>query len=42
MIFTASRFENGINIRCEADNVVMRDESDKPLQDSLILEVLCM
>ena len=40
-MFSASRFENGITIRCEADNVVMRDDSDKPLHDSLVLEVMC-
>lgn len=39
--FTASRFENGITIRCEADNIVMREDSDKPLHDTLTLEVMC-
>lgn len=41
MIFTATRFENNAMIRCEADNVVMRNEMDKPLHDSLALEVMC-
>ncbi|KAG5680757.1 hypothetical protein PVAND_010244 [Polypedilum vanderplanki] len=40
MIFTATRFENNANIRCEADNIVMRNELDKPMHDSLPLEVL--
>lgn len=37
----ASRFENGITFGCDADNIVMRDDSDKPLHDSLLLEVMC-
>lgn len=41
MIFTATRFENNALIRCEADNVVMRNEMDKPLHDTLPLEVMC-
>lgn len=41
LVFSATRFENGVSIRCEADNVVMRDDSDKPLHDSLVLEVMC-
>lgn len=41
MIFTATRFENGATIRCEADNVVMRDDLDKPIHDSIVLEVMC-
>ena len=41
MIFTATRFENNALIRCEADNVVMRNEMDKPLHDTIPLEVLC-
>ncbi|KAL7033530.1 hypothetical protein ACKWTF_007630 [Chironomus riparius] len=40
MIFTATRFENNALIRCEADNVVMRNEMDKPLHDTIPLEVL--
>lgn len=39
--FTASRFENGITIRCEADNIVMREDSDKPIHDTMTLEVMC-
>lgn len=41
LVFTATRFENGVSFRCEADNVVMRDEMEKPLHDSLVLEVMC-
>lgn len=41
MIFTATRFENGVSLRCEADNIVMRDDLDKPLHDTLLLEVMC-
>jgi len=41
MIFTATRFENNAMIRCEGDNVVMRNEMDKPLHDTLVLEVMC-
>lgn len=41
MIFAATRFENGVQIRCEADNIVMRDDLDKPLHDTLSLEVMC-
>jgi hypothetical protein len=40
MIFTATRFENGVSIRCEADNIVMRDDLDKPLHDTVLLEVM--
>ncbi|XP_037031705.1 hemicentin-2 isoform X7 [Bradysia coprophila] len=40
LIFAATRFENGVQIRCEADNVVMRDDLDKPLHDTLSLEVM--
>lgn len=39
--FTATRFENGITIRCEADNIVMREDSDKPIHDTMTLEVMC-
>lgn len=41
MIFTATRFENGASIRCEADNIVMREDGDRPLHDTLVLEVMC-
>ncbi|KFB37688.1 AGAP012343-PA-like protein [Anopheles sinensis] len=40
LIFTATRFENGASIRCEADNVVMREDMDRPLHDTLPLEVM--
>lgn len=39
--FTATRYENGINFRCEADNIVMQNELEKPLQSSLFLIVMC-
>lgn len=39
--FVATRFENGVTFRCDADNVVMRDDSDNPLHDSLLLQVMC-
>lgn len=41
MIFTATRFDNSATFRCEADNIVMRNEKDKPLHESLNLEVMC-
>ena len=41
MIFTATRFENGVEIRCEADNIVMRDDLEKPLHGTHQLEVMC-
>lgn len=41
MIFSATRFENSAMIRCEADNIVMRNEMDKPLHEFLNLEVMC-
>lgn len=41
MQFTATRHENGATIKCEADNVVMRDDLDKPIHDSQLLEVMC-
>ncbi|XP_058118520.1 hemicentin-1 [Anopheles ziemanni] len=40
LIFTATRFENGASIRCEADNIVMREDMDRPLHDTLPLEVM--
>lgn len=40
MIFTATRFENSAVIKCEADNIVMRNEMDKPLHELLNLEVM--
>lgn len=39
--FTATRYENGINFRCEADNIVMQNELEKPLHNSLFLIVMC-
>lgn len=39
--FTATRYENGINFRCEASNSVMETEYEKPLHNSLFLIVMC-
>jgi hypothetical protein len=41
MIFTATRFENTANMRCEADNIVMRNKKEEPLHETLALEVFC-
>lgn len=41
MIFTATRFENSAVIQCEADNIVMRNDLEKPLHEFLNLEVMC-
>jgi Immunoglobulin domain len=41
MIFTATRFENSAVIQCEADNIVMRNDMEKPLHQSINLEVMC-
>ena len=41
MIFTATRFENSAVFRCEADNIVIRKEKDRPLVQSINLEVMC-
>lgn len=42
LIFPASRFDNGIEIRCEADNSVMLEAGEAPLHSSFTLDVLCM
>lgn len=39
--FTATRYENGVYFRCEADNIVMQNELEKPLQNYLFLTVMC-
>lgn len=41
MIFNASRFENDLEFRCEADNIVLQASREKPLSSALTLEVLC-
>lgn len=41
MVFTASRYENGMTVRCEAENVVMREEGAKALKESYRMEVTC-
>ncbi|XP_031616824.1 hemicentin-1 isoform X2 [Contarinia nasturtii] len=38
--FTATRYENGVNFRCEADNIVMQNELEKPLSNFLYLTVM--
>ncbi|GLG96059.1 CSON005257 protein [Gryllus bimaculatus] len=38
--FTATLYENGVNIRCEAINAVMQAKDEKPLKSSKTLEVL--
>ncbi|XP_055692647.1 hemicentin-1 isoform X6 [Lutzomyia longipalpis] len=40
LIFTATRYENGAAIRCEGDNIVMRDDLEKPIHETLVLEVM--
>lgn len=39
--FEASRYENEVKFICEADNDVMRNEMEKPIQSSLFLNVMC-
>lgn len=39
--FTASRFENGGTLTCEAINSVMIERDEAPMKSTLILEVLC-
>lgn len=41
LIFAASRYENGQTLTCEAENIVLRDQNEKPLHERLKLEVLC-
>lgn len=41
LTFVATRFENGVNFRCDADNIVMQNELEKPLHNSLFLIVMC-
>lgn len=41
MVFTASRYENGMTVRCEGENVVMRSEETKSLKQSFRMEVSC-
>ncbi|XP_044729273.1 hemicentin-1 [Chrysoperla carnea] len=39
LLFTASRFENGKSITCKADNSVMREERETPMDRTITLEV---
>lgn len=41
MVFTASRYENGMTVRCEGANVVMRSEETKSLKQTFRMEVTC-
>jgi len=41
MIFTATRYENGEVLTCKGANPVMQEKDEKPMQDTLTLEVLC-
>lgn len=41
LIFTASRYENLATFSCQAENVVMRQSNEKPVEKTLELEVLC-
>lgn len=39
--FKASRHENGGTLTCEASNPVLQDSGERPLRDTVTLEVLC-
>jgi hypothetical protein len=41
LIFTATRYENGEVLTCKGANPVMREKEEKPMQNTLTLEVLC-
>ena len=41
LVFTATRYENGEVLTCEGDNPVMQENHEKPMRDTLTLEVLC-
>lgn len=41
LMFTASRFENGGTLTCEAINSVMIDRDEPPIKSTLLLEVMC-
>ncbi|XP_077283136.1 nephrin-like [Arctopsyche grandis] len=40
LTFVATRYENGQAFRCEAENIVSREESEKPLHATRLLEIL--
>lgn len=39
--FEASRYEDGHEFKCEADNIIMQNKPEKPLSHSLNLIVFC-
>lgn len=39
--FRASRHENGETLTCEASNAVLQQQNERPLRDTVTLEVLC-
>lgn len=39
--FTATRFENGGSLTCEATNDVMQSRNEAPMRDNIKLEVMC-
>jgi hypothetical protein len=41
LIFTATRYENGEVLTCKGTNPVMQQKEEKPMKDTLTLEVLC-
>ena len=41
IVFKATRFDNDVDIRCEADNIVKQDSIEKPLHNTISLEVFC-
>lgn len=41
LIFTATRYENGEVLTCKGMNPVMQQKDEKPMRDTLTLEVLC-
>lgn len=41
LIFNATRFENDRVFRCEAENIVLQINREKPMSSALTLEVMC-
>jgi CD80-like C2-set immunoglobulin domain len=39
--FKATRHENGQTLTCEATNAVLTEQKERPLKDTVNLEVLC-
>lgn len=40
LIFDASRFENGASFQCSADNIAMRQDVERAIHDTFVLEVM--